>query len=267
MWEMVRQPILVTGAAPGSQGSTGWHIVKLLRERGFPVRAFVRTMDERSDKLGSLGAEVIQGNLLEFESVQRAMTGVRRAFFTYPVEAGLLDATAIFAAAARTAGVKLLVNVSQLRAREGATSTPRQHQHWLSDEVFDWARIGAVHLRAAAFFENLRALVGTSIAQQDSMYLPWGQGDAVIPLIAGEDVARVAAGILANPPIKRSEACYLIGELLTVNEIRDTLADALSRPIRYQNITDEQWCKAAEARLNAHALEHLSHLWRGLRTR
>src|ERR1700704_199879 len=152
MCEMVRQPILVTGAAPGSQGSTGWHIVKLLRKRGVSVRAFVRTIDERSHRLESLGAEVMQGNLLDFESVQRAMTGVRRAFFTYPVETGLLDATTIFAAAARKVGVKLLVNVSQLRSREGVTSTPRQHQHWLSDEVFDWARVGAVHLRAAAFF-------------------------------------------------------------------------------------------------------------------
>jgi uncharacterized protein YbjT (DUF2867 family) len=264
---MAEQPILVTGAAPGSQGSTGWHIVQLLRERGVPVRAFVRTLDARSDELKSLGAEVVQGNLLDFASVQRAMAGIRRAFFTYPVEAGLLDATAIFAQAARKAGVELLVNVSQLRAREGTTSTPRQHQHWLSDEVFGWAGVGAIHLRAAAFYENLRALVGTSIARQDGMYLPWGQGDAVIPLIAGEDVARVAAGLLADPPASPSNAYYLIGELLTVDEIRDTFTDALARPISYHEITDEQWCKGAEARLNAHALEHLSHLWRGLRTR
>src|SRR5438132_1476155 len=189
---MAQLPILVPGAAPGSQGSTGWHMVRLLREQGLPVRAFVRTIDERSDQLESIGAEVRQGNLLDYDSVQRAMTGVRRAFFTYPVEAGLLDATAIFSEAARKVGMELLVNVSQLRAREGATSTPRQFQHWLSDEVFEWAGIGAVHLRAAAFYENLRALVGTSIAQHDDMYLPWGPGDAVIPLIAGEDVARVA---------------------------------------------------------------------------
>jgi nucleoside-diphosphate-sugar epimerase len=85
---MANQTILVTGAAPGSQGSTGWHIVRLLRERGLPVRAFVHTVDERSDRLRSLGAEVIQGDLLNFESVKRAMSGVRRAFFTYPVEVG-----------------------------------------------------------------------------------------------------------------------------------------------------------------------------------
>jgi uncharacterized protein YbjT (DUF2867 family) len=264
---MANQTILVTGAAPGSQGSTGWHIVRLLRERGLPVRAFVHTVDERSDRLRSLGAEVIQGDLLNFESVKRAMSGVRRAFFTYPVEMGLLDATAIFAQNARKAGVELLVNVSQLRARDGATSTPRQHQHWLSDEVFEWAQVGAVHLRAAAFYENLRALVGTSIANEDGMYLPWGEGDAVIPLIAGEDVARVAAGLLANPQSDPPVALYLIGELLTVHGIRDKIADVLERQIRYHNISDEQWREAAGSRLNPHALEHLSHLWRSFRTR
>jgi uncharacterized protein YbjT (DUF2867 family) len=223
-------------------------------------------MKGQSD-LQSFGAEVVQGDLLDHGSVRGAMSGVRRAFFTYPVEAGLLDATAIFAEAARKAGVNLLVNVSQLRAREGVTSTPRQHQHWLSDEVFEWARVGAIHLRAAAFFENLRALVGNSVAEKDSMFLPWGEGDKIVPLIAGEDVARVAAGLLASQTRAPADAYYLIGELLTVNGMRDTISEVLGRPIQYYNITDEAWRKAAESRLNAHALEHLSHLWRSFRTR
>jgi hypothetical protein len=48
---MTDRPILVTGAAPGSQGSTGWHIVQLLRRKGLPVRAFVHSIDERSERL------------------------------------------------------------------------------------------------------------------------------------------------------------------------------------------------------------------------
>jgi uncharacterized protein YbjT (DUF2867 family) len=183
------------------------------------------------------------------------------------VEAGLLDATAIIAETARTSRVELLVNVSQLRAREGMTSTPRQHQHWLSDEVLEWANIGAVHLRAAAFFENLRALVGNSISQKDTMFLPWGDGSADVALIAGEDVARVAAGLLYNPPPKPPPAYYLIGEVLKVHAIKDKFSEVLGRPIQYVSISDEQWLKGVETRLNPHAREHLSHLWRSFRTR
>jgi uncharacterized protein YbjT (DUF2867 family) len=71
---MSKGPILVTGAAPGSQGSTGWHIVRQLRQKNVPVRAFVRTIDKRSDELRGLGAEVVQGDLLDYGSVKRAMT-------------------------------------------------------------------------------------------------------------------------------------------------------------------------------------------------
>ena len=40
----------------------------------------------------------------------------------------------------------------------------------------------------------------------------------------------------------------------------------LKRPIRYDEITDEQWSQALTGRINAHALDHLSHLWRFFRT-
>jgi uncharacterized protein YbjT (DUF2867 family) len=53
------QPILVTGAAGGAQGSTGRQIATLLLDKGIPVRAFVHKPDARSDALLELGAEVV----------------------------------------------------------------------------------------------------------------------------------------------------------------------------------------------------------------
>jgi hypothetical protein len=42
----------------------------------------------------------------------------------------------------------------------------------------------------------------------------------------------------------------------------------VGRPVPYLEISDEQWASAAtEAGINAAAVEHLSHLWRFLRTR
>src|SRR6267154_1093196 len=102
-------PILVTGAAGGQQGSTGRVLAKLLLEQGLPVRAFVHKLDGRSDELRQLGAEIIEGDLLNPASVQAAMKNVKRAYFTYPVADGLLEATTIFAISARAAGVELVV--------------------------------------------------------------------------------------------------------------------------------------------------------------
>jgi uncharacterized protein YbjT (DUF2867 family) len=78
------QPILITGAAGGDQGSTGRIIATSLLEQGIPVRAFVHRLDDRSNELRRLGADILEGNLLDPASVQRAMENVKRAYFTYP---------------------------------------------------------------------------------------------------------------------------------------------------------------------------------------
>src|SRR5690349_17975830 len=100
------QPVLVAGAAGGTQGSTGRLVASCLMESGVPVRALVHKRDARCDHLQKRGAEVVEGDLLNPASVQAAMKNIKRAYFTYPVADGLLDATAIFASAAREAGLE-----------------------------------------------------------------------------------------------------------------------------------------------------------------
>jgi uncharacterized protein YbjT (DUF2867 family) len=267
------QPILVTGAAGGQQGSTGRVIATLLLKQGLPVRAFVHKLDGRSDELRQLGAEIIEGDLLNPASVQAAMKDVKRAYFTYPVADGLLEAVTIFAATAREASLELVVNNSQF---QGTSDDPafrdlryapsfRNLQHRLADRIFDWAQVGAVHIQAPPYYENVRALVSRSVAEQNAAFLPWGDGNAVIPLAGAEDVARVAATLLAaaNAP---SETVYpLVSETPTVRDIIETLGNAIGRPIRYVPITDEQWAEAVKERINPHALDHLAHLWQYFR--
>jgi uncharacterized protein YbjT (DUF2867 family) len=267
------QPILITGAAGGQQGSTGRVIAKLLLEQGIPVRALVHKLDARSDELRRQGAQVLEGDLLSAASVQQAMENVKRAYFTYPVADGLLEAAAIFAATARDAGLELVVNNSQFQAtRDDPAFRDLRHapsfrnlQHRLVDRIFDWARIGAVHIQAPPYYENVRALISRSVAEQDIAFLPWGDGSAVLPLAGGEDVARVAATLLAAAALPTQTVYPLVTETPTVREIVETLARALGRPIRYVAITDEQWADAVKEQLNPHALDHLSHLWQHFR--
>ena len=225
----------------------------------------VHKIDERSDQLRRLGAEVVQGDLLDPPSIRTAMQGVRRAYFTYPVIEGLLEATTIFAVAARDSGTELIVNMSQLQNTPEVPSF-RNLQHRLADRVFDWAEVGAVHLQAPPFFENVRALIATSVAEQDAIFLPWGKGDAAFPLVGAEDVARVAAALLAGSGVRPERAYSLVSENATANEIASILSRVLKRPIRYVEITDEQWSQALAGHLDSHALDHLAHLWRYFRT-
>jgi uncharacterized protein YbjT (DUF2867 family) len=262
-------PILITGAAGGSQGSTGRLVAGLLLKQGIPVRAFVHKLDARSDELRQQGAEIIEGDLLNPASVQAAMKEVKRAYFTYPVADGLLEAATIFAAAAHDAGLELVVNNSQFQGTPGdpafrnLQNAPsfRNMQHRLADRVFDWAQVGAVHLQAPPYYENVRALVSRSVAEQNAAFLPWGDGNAVIPLAGAEDVSRVAAILLAGSGLPCENVYPLVSETPTVRAIVETLGRAIGREIRYVPITDEQWADAVKERINLHALDHLTHLW------
>ncbi len=266
-------PILVTGAAGGAQGSTGRRVATLLLEQGIPVRALVHKLDSRSDELRQRGAEVVQGDLLNPASVQAVTRNIERAYFTYPVTDGLLEAATIFAAAARDAGVEMVVNNSQFQGGRGdpafrdLSHAPsfRNLQHRLVDRIFDWAQVGAVHVQAPPYYENVRALLGRSVREQNTAFLPWGEDTTVIPLAGAEDVACVAATLLSNPGLPSHSEYPLVSATPTVRAIVEALGRAIGRPIRYVAITDEQWADAVKERLNPHALDHLTHLWQTFR--
>jgi uncharacterized protein YbjT (DUF2867 family) len=152
------KPVLVTSAAGGTQGKTGRHVAELLLARKIPVRAFVRKIDERSDQLKALGAEIFVGDFLEVKSVMKAVQGTSSIYYAYPVQEGLGDATAAMAYAAKKEGISRVVNLVMFQSSTEAP-TPRMRQNFLSEQVFAWAGVGEVHIRATVFYENLARLV------------------------------------------------------------------------------------------------------------
>jgi uncharacterized protein YbjT (DUF2867 family) len=244
------EPILVTGAAGGRQGSTGRHVTRMLLDQGRSVRAFVRSDDARAAELRAMGADVVVGDLREITSVLPAVRGVRRAFFTYPVTEGMLDAAAVFAAAAREECLERVVEVSQLAADSHA-GTPHMRRHWVAEQALDRAGIGAVHLRAAVFFENLRVAIG----DRGELALPLGSPATVVPLIAAEDVARVAAGVLRTEgPV--DPVLWLAGEILTAGTAASTFG------VPYADVDPNVWAKQALSIYRDEVtVEHLTHLW------
>jgi nucleoside-diphosphate-sugar epimerase len=58
-----RPKILVTGAT----GKTGRAVVAQLLEKGFPVRAIVRSRDGRSQRLERLGTETVVADLFDVD--------------------------------------------------------------------------------------------------------------------------------------------------------------------------------------------------------
>ena len=89
-------PILVSGAA-GNVGSVGRGVVKLLRDHDLQVRALVHHLDERSEVLSEMGAEIVIADLTNGADVVRALRGCKRMFFGMSISPPYLQATAIAA--------------------------------------------------------------------------------------------------------------------------------------------------------------------------
>ncbi|WP_319449894.1 MULTISPECIES: NmrA family NAD(P)-binding protein [unclassified Mycobacterium] len=246
---------LITGAT----GKTGAHTVRLLREKGLPVRALVHADDERSRLLADLGAEVVVADLLDFAAVSSAMAGVSAGYFCYPIDPGrLLEATTIFAQAASEAGVRAVVNMSQISARREAKSHAAQ-QHWLGERLLDRTALITTHLKPTFFAEWL-----TTFSSRENgevvLRLPFADGRHG-PIVAA-DQARVIAAILTNPAPHDRQSYPLYGPVeLNHDAIAKKMSATLGIPVRYEPVEIAAFAAALEARARSPFLiQHLSHV-------
>jgi NAD(P)H dehydrogenase (quinone) len=223
---------LVTGAT----GETGRYTVQRLLEKGHSVRAMVHRQDERADALRNEGAEVVVGDLFEHDDVIRAAAGTTAAYFCYPVRPGIIQTTAYFADAARRAGLKAVINMSQISAREDSKSHAAR-DHWIAERIFDWSGVPTIHLRPTFFSQwLLYPFARKTIVEQSIIDLPYGAGRHAP--IAAEDQARLIASLLADPAAHIGKTYTLHGSTeLDQPGIAAAISEVLGRKISYQPLT------------------------------
>jgi NAD(P)H dehydrogenase (quinone) len=233
---MGAEKFLVTGAT----GRTGRHTVQHLLEKGHAVRALVHQEDERSEALRRTGAEVVVGDLLEHGDTIGATAGTNAAYFCYPTRPGLIQATAYFGDAAKRAGLKVVVNMSQISAREDSKSHAAR-DHWIGERVFDWSGVSTVHLRPTFFSEGLiLPWVRDVIVDEGAINLPFGEGRHAP--IAAADQARLIATILADPTAHIGRIYTLHGPTeLSQQGIAEAISGVLGRTITYRPSTIETY--------------------------
>jgi len=246
---MSRAKTLVTGAT----GMTGSHTVQLLLKRGHTVRVLAHNEDERSMRLQELGAEVVIGDLLNLNAVRKALRGIRGAYFVYPLSPTLVQATAIFAQAAKEAEVEIVANMSQWNSRPSAKS-PATINHWLSEQVLDWSAVPVAHLRPTFFCEWL-LWVARSI-RQGVMTMPWDANSRWSP-VATEDLAHVIVAILENPVTHSGKTYPLCGPAEhSFAEVAEIASRVLGTQITYQQASVDTFAESIGQTGNALFKEH-----------
>src|SRR6185295_9069055 len=258
----VANPILVTGAA-GRVGAVGRTVTELLLKQGKAVRAMVRNEDERAQLLRDMGAEVVVGDLLDLDSMHKAIAGCETIYFGMSVSDAYLAATVNVAAVAKHHGVKAFINMSQMTLSQmSITETAASHQHklqWLSEQALNWSGLPVVHVRPTAFLEGFFLIfTSDSVRESNQIGLPLGEGKT--SPVAAEDVARVVAALLTDPQSHIGKIYNLTGpQSESMHFYAQEYSKALGCTITFQDIPVESWRDALLARgLPAHLVHHLA---------
>src|SRR5581483_10821430 len=254
-------PILVTGAA-GDVGAIGRNLTGLLLAQGYKVRALVRREDDRAEALRRIGAEVMQGDLTDLNSMHRAIEGCVRIYFGMSVSPAYLEATVNTAAVARYHGVEAFVNMSQMTVAQMSitetTDSPQHKLHWLSEQALSWSGLPVVTVRPTVFLEGFFLRLAARVRETDELALPMGAGKT--SLISAVDVARAVSVILDNPAKHIGRVYNLTGsESADLEHYARVFSEALGRTIRYRDVPLAAWTEALrKVGAPAHLVHHLA---------
>lgn len=236
----MKPQILITGAT----GTTSQYAIQHLVNKGIKVRAMVRTIDERSDNLKDLGVEIVQGDFMDIHSLRNALDGIKRAFFVYPFRDHLPKAAGYFAKAAREKQVEMVVEMSQMGATED-TPSPATQNHVITESIFDWADVGAVHIRPGLFAWNYLGFAAPTVADHQKFYYP--DAEAQYTIVHPQDIGEVVAEILTdqNPDKHIGQRYDITGSISHDGyQVAEDISDLLGETVEFVPISVDQWIEA-----------------------
>lgn len=221
--------ILVAGAT----GTNGRVVVDRLIAKGQRVRALVRSKAKVGD-LAQSGAELVEGDLDNPESLVKALSGVDRAFVVTAVHEKAVAWFANFFAAAQRAGVSHMVKFSGLGAGEANSVIHRQHGE--SDTMLKASGLAYTILRPNSFYQNMLMAAGT-IKSMGKFFLPLG--DAKQSCVDVRDIADVAVKSLTEKGHEGKVYDITGPQALSFHEVAAVLSKVLGKTVEYVPVPNE----------------------------
>lgn len=231
--------ILVTGAT-GNQGGAA---VKHLLKDGWKVRALTRdTTKPAAEELKKLGAEVVQGDLNDSESLRKAMEGVYgvfsvQNFWEHGYDGELSQGKNLIDAAAKS-GVKHYLMTS-VGGAERKTGLPHFDVKAVLEDHLKASGLEFTILRPVFFMENFNTWfkpVESNGQWSVSMAM---KPDTKLQMIAVDDIGEFAKQVFDNPEKYKGMAIELAGDELTIPEAARLFSKALNKDVSFNELPVE----------------------------
>lgn len=217
-------------AVTGATGSTGSQVVAQLLAKDQRVRAVVRTLDDRADRLHTLGATVVAADLFDRDQMAQALRGAGRAYFCPPTHPRMIESAQIFASAAQEAGLESVVVLSQWLANAHSPSRLTRH-HFQADAMFAALPNTATTIVNPGFFADNYLQTIDFAAQLGLMPNPIGNSRNAPP--SNPDIAAVVVGALLDPDRHAGHSYRPTGpELLDAHDMARIVGSVLGRTVR-----------------------------------
>jgi len=219
--------ILVTGAT----GNVGRNVVDQLVGRGASVRALVRNPAKADFPAG---VDVVQGDLLDVDSLRSAFQGVSTLFLLNAVVPDEFTQALIALNLARAAGVQHVVYLSVIHS-DVYLNVPHFAGKYGVERMIEALGFSATILRPAYFIDN--DLTVKDVVRNYGVY-PMPIGSKGLAMIDARDIGEIAAIELlrrdsaAGPlPLERIN---LVGpDTLTGADVAAIWTEVLGRPVAY----------------------------------
>src|SRR5919112_693560 len=230
--------ILVCGAT----GKQGGAVARSLLDRGFRVRALTRDPQKpEAQALTEQGAEVVQGDMEDRSSMERALEGAYGIFSVQNFgEAGYdgeVQQGKTVADAAKAAGVEHFV-YSSVGSAHRQTGIPHFESKWEVENHVRELDLPYTILRPTFFMQNWEwtreMVLGGTLAQPLDPDKPFQQ-------VAVEDVGAFAAIAFENPARWVGREVDLAGDEQTMPEIAETFGRVIGREVSYYQVPWDQF--------------------------
>jgi uncharacterized protein YbjT (DUF2867 family) len=219
--------ILVTGAT----GNVGRQVVQQLTNRGADVRALVRN-PETANLPESV--HVVQGDLLDIDSLRGALEGVSTLFLLNAVVPDEFTQALVALNLAREAGIERVVYLSVIHS-DLYSNVPHFAGKYGVERMIEQMGLNATILRPAYFMDNevtiKDAVVGYGV-------YPMPIGSKGLAMIDARDIGEIAAIELlrrerAAEPLPLEKINLVGPDTLTGADAASTWSDVLGREIAY----------------------------------
>ena len=223
---------LMTYLITGATGEIGSRLVKQLLQSNIRPRIFVRDLPKARSLYGD-SVDITTGDLGDPAALRAAFAGVDVLFL---LNSGpeLIRRDAVAAQVAKSVGVQRLVKLSSMDARQNVGTGI---WHAQGEAAIRASGVPFTFVQPTGFMSN--ALFWAPMIKAQAV-LRSPTGDGKIPFIHPDDIVSVAAEVLTTERYIGESLAITGPEALSYAQMAAKIAAAISRPIKFEAISDEQ---------------------------